>query len=106
MQPLPAIKLKRSDNLKATILPDGYLALFATATNYAYTLPPLSALAWEFLDGQHTLEEVVREVVSAVGTVDEPALRRELLVLIDSLKENGFVIETEVMNPPQPLPSA
>jgi len=84
-------KFKRASKLKTTILPDGYVAIFSTPTDRAYTLPPLGALAWEFFDGEHSTDDVIREVAKAIGTEETAQLRQQILDLTNELQQSGFL---------------
>lgn len=85
--------LKRATNLKTSILPDGYIAIFSAPTERAYTLPPLGALAWEFFDGEHSNDDVVAQVAKLIDSETTPLLRQQILELIDELRQNGFLKE-------------
>ncbi len=83
--------LKRVSKLKTTILPDGYVAIFAGPADRAYTLPPLAALAWEFFDGEHSTEEIVTEVAKVVGTEETKELHDQIMDLSNELRKSGFL---------------
>ncbi len=83
--------MNRRIDVKTTILPDGYLALFCPATNWAYSLPPLGALAWEFFDGQSSTEDVVQQVAKIVAVSDVENLRTQINELVSELMSNGFL---------------
>jgi hypothetical protein len=85
--------LQRNPSIKSTLLPDGYLVLFDTQTDWAHTLTPAAAMIWELSDGQHTLADMVGEIRGLVGAEKAPeeieGLARELIasgLLISSLQ--------------------
>jgi len=85
---------KRADKLTTTVLPDGYVAIFSAVTNCAYTLPPIGALAWEFFDGDHSIDEIVNEVLGVVGqrsTLDAADLRQQISALAEELATSKFL---------------
>jgi hypothetical protein len=85
--------LKRAAKLKTTILPDGYVAIFSAPTDYAYTLPPLGALAWEFFDGEHSIDQLVEDVARALGSEETAELHEQIVALTKELQRSGFLEE-------------
>ncbi len=74
-------------------MPDGYVAIFSTANDPAYTLPPLGALAWEYLDGDHSTEDFVREIAAVVGSENTTELPKQITELVHELERSGFLQE-------------
>src|ERR1700722_5885734 len=88
----PALGAKRKAGIATTILPDGYVAVFCKDTCRAYTLPPIAGLAWEFFDGEHSEEEIVRKITTLMGENDASAdLREQITKLSEELFKNGFL---------------
>jgi hypothetical protein len=85
---------KRRDDLSTSILPDGYVTLFCPRTNWAYALPPIAALAWEFLDGAHSIDEVASEVRKLVGD-GNAQLTDDIVAVVEQLSSLGLVATQE-----------
>jgi hypothetical protein len=89
-------KLTRATDQKTTILPDGYIAVFSTTSNHAFTLPPMAALAWEFMDGEHSEEEIVQSVSQVLGSeVSLSELREQISQLVKELAEANFLVDDQ-----------
>ena len=84
-------KLKRAPELKTTVLPDGYIAVFSGPSQNAYTIPPSGALAWEFFDGQNSTADVVKLVATELGVPESSELREQIEGLANELLKNGFL---------------
>jgi len=83
---------KRRIDLKSTLLPDGCLVIFDETTEWAHTVSPLGAMAWELSDGQHTTKEIVDEIIVLTAeSLDKKQLEAEVLQLIAELSENGLL---------------
>jgi hypothetical protein len=85
---------KRAEKLTTTVLPDGYVAIFSAATNCAYTLPPIGALAWEFFDGDHSIDDIVNELLAVVvpsSTLNAADLRQQISLLAEELEASKFL---------------
>jgi hypothetical protein len=83
--------LKRASAVKTTVLPDGYVALFSAPTDYAYTIPPAGAVAWEFFDGDTPIEDVIEEAAQALGVENSSDFSQQILNLAVELQKNGFL---------------
>ncbi len=68
---------------------DDWAVLFDPDTGHAYGLNPVSVLIWQFLDGRHTVEDIVREVQAACEDVPEAAAEHVQAFIADLLK-NGL----------------
>jgi len=90
-------KLTRAADQKTTILPDGYVAIFSTISNYAFTLPPIAALAWEFMDGDHTEQEIVQNLSQVLGSeVSLDELSEQISQLVTELTESNFLVKNQL----------
>jgi hypothetical protein len=86
-------KLRRSDLITTKSLPDGHAVLVSKKTNWASTITPLAALAWEFCDGENTIEQIVEKIKSIPELQLQSDLRDEVSSLLEDLVEAGFLEE-------------
>lgn len=86
---------RRNPDVKTTLLPDGYVVLFSTKTDWAHTLNPTGALVWEFCDGQHSVDELVSEVAGLLAGSDRKLLRTEVELLLQELLAAGLVFDED-----------
>ncbi|HEY9868319.1 MAG TPA: PqqD family protein [Candidatus Obscuribacterales bacterium] len=86
---------KRNPDVKTTLLPDGYVVLFSTKTDWAHTLNPTGALVWEFCDGQHSVDELVSAVAGLLAGSDPERLRTEVESLLQELLAAGLVLDED-----------
>lgn len=84
---------KRKAGVKATVLPEGHVVLFDTTTDWAHTLNPLAAMAWELSDGEHSVPDIVDEIVSLVEELplDSRELELQLTEFFEELTSAGFL---------------
>ncbi len=82
---------KRRDDLRTSILPDGYLTLFCQQTSWAYALPPIAALTWELLDGAHSVSEIVSEIRALVEEDKTQNLSEDIVAVIEQFSSLGLV---------------
>lgn len=73
------------------MLPDGFLVLFNTKSDWAHTLNPRGALVWEFCDGAHTPDQICEELASVLGDCDRSELRGDVQKLIETLLNEGLL---------------
>ncbi|MGH7192251.1 MAG: PqqD family protein [Candidatus Saccharimonadales bacterium] len=77
------------------MLPDGYIVLFNTKTEWVHTLNPCGALVWEFCDGSHLPDEIAAEIAALTGCANPAALQTEITVLINTLIEQGMLLHRQ-----------
>lgn len=73
---------QRGQNVRSTLLPDGYVVLHDIKTDWAHVLTPLGALTWEFCDGEHSAGDIAQEICRLV---DDSSNKSELLPQIEQL---------------------
>ena len=87
----------RNPAIKSTLLPDGYLVLFNTKTDWALTLNPSAALVWDFCDGAHSLPEIVAELAAATESADKAVLKAEVESLVQQLARDSLLTVADAM---------
>ena len=85
------MKPVRNRQVRTKLLPDGHIVLFCEQTDWAHTLSPLAGIAWEFCDGQNTVDEIVASVAQTAGLEASTSIREELAKLLDELLESGLL---------------
>lgn len=85
-------KPKRNPDVETRFLPDGHVVLFSRKTNWAHTLTPLAAIAWEFCDGETAMDEIIVNVCSTAEASDANT-KVQLVELIAELEQNGLLDE-------------
>lgn len=89
-------KLCRHPSIQTTALPDGHAVLMSKDTEWAFTITPVAAIAWEFCDGTNTFEEIVAHVQAVPEFEPVTAnLSTELAPLFEELTDAGFLIPSE-----------
>jgi hypothetical protein len=83
-------KLLRNPDVETKMLPDGHVVLFSPQTDWAHTLSPLGGIAWEFCDGENTVDEII-ELVANTVEVNSKEVSGELKTLCDELVESGLL---------------
>jgi len=83
----------RNEDVRATILPDGYVLLHSPKDNLVHTLTPLGGLVWEYCDGSNTIDDIVIRISEIDEIGSPPDLQSEVLALTDKLTESGLLIE-------------
>ncbi len=83
---------KRNPDVESKLLPDGHVVIFSNSSEWAHTVTPLAAIAWEFCDGEHSVDEIVKCVIeySNLGGSDlqiQPAISE----LLDEFAQSGLV---------------
>ena len=85
-------RLTRDPEVKASILPDGHVLLFLERNDWCYTLSPLGGLVWEFCDGGHELEDIVRRIEAIPGASSDPDLPGQVEELVRTLDGYGLLL--------------
>jgi len=71
------IRPKRNPNVQTKMLPDGHVVIFSNDSDWAHTITPLAAIAWEYCDANilwkkhksglaYTEEPVATEIQPAI----------------------------------------
>lgn len=84
-------KPTRSQDLRATTLPDGFVVLLSEKTGWAHSLTPLAALVWEFCDGQNTVDEIAAQINAIPEVISRPVSPEEIQELLNQFSEDGFL---------------
>lgn len=82
---------KRAQDIESRLLPDGYLALVSTQTDWAYTLNPPGALVWEFCDGELSADEIADRAAKILGA-DPLQFACQAQELIAELANAGVIL--------------
>lgn len=69
---------------------DGDVSLFDTATQQALLLNATASDVWRLLDGQHTLDDIVRLLATAYGQADDD-IRPDVERTVATLTDAGFL---------------
>jgi len=81
-------KPTRNQNFNARLLPDGYVLLYSETSDWVHTLTPLGGIVWEFLDGEHTAEEIADLIRSNAEIESSPD---DVSKLLEDLKQKGLL---------------
>ncbi|HEY9679197.1 MAG TPA: PqqD family protein [Drouetiella sp.] len=86
-------KFQRHPEVQMNLLPDGHLVLSDQASSWAYTLTPLGSIVWEFLDGNNSEEDIVREIqaIDEIPAIEN--LQEQVTLLISELNESGLLVD-------------
>jgi SynChlorMet cassette protein ScmD len=68
---------------------DDWAILFDPDTGDGYGLNPVSVFIWKFLDGKHTLQDILKEIHESCEDVPENA-EQEIKDFIDELVRKGY----------------
>ena len=85
-------QLQRHPDVKALILPDGYVLLHLKSYNWIYTLTPLGGLVWEFCEGANTIDDVVGSIGEIEEVTPAPDLKDKVKDLIAELEKVGLLL--------------
>lgn len=83
-------KLIRNPDVETKLLPDGHVVLFSAQNDWAHTLTPLGGIAWEFCDGESTLDQII-DLVATTAEVKVESVSEELKTLCDELVNSGLL---------------
>lgn len=83
----------RNRAIVTTPLPDGYVVLHSTDTDWAQTLTPIAGIVWEFCDGKHDLNQIVDEVSSLITERTRAELHVEIKSLLNDFTKFDLVQE-------------
>jgi hypothetical protein len=77
-----AMHPRRNPEIETKLLPDGHAVLFSKQTNWAHTITPLAAVAWEFCDGNHSMDEISSQVAEIAA---DPNFSVDLKTVVNDL---------------------
>jgi hypothetical protein len=83
----------RNPEIRTRLLPDGHAVLFSGQSDWAHTITPLAAVAWEFCDGQNSEDEIFSKVAEIAEAGDDAELRNIVKILIRDLKDSGLLVD-------------
>ncbi len=81
----------RNPNVKSKLLPDGHVVLFAQDHDWAHTLSPLGGIAWEYCDGEHSVDEIVQFVAETAGVQSSTEFKSGITQLFEELCGSGLL---------------
>lgn len=82
--------MRRSD-IVARILPDGYVLLEVTGTDWVHQLTPMGGVVWEFCDGKNSAEEIVERISALEEIGAMPELKEHVDRLLDEFRRAELV---------------
>lgn len=85
------LRPKRNPDVQTKMLPDGHVVIFSKENDWAHTITPLAAIAWEYCDGNHSVDEIV-ECVRAFTTDGD--IKPAICELLNELAQGGLVSDT------------
>ena len=88
------IRPKRSPNVQTKMLPDGHVVIFSNDSDWAHTITPLAAIAWEFCDGEHSVDEIVNQVLAYTEEPVATEIQPAICALLNDFAQGGLVIDT------------
>ncbi|HEY9713104.1 MAG TPA: hypothetical protein V6C72_06520 [Chroococcales cyanobacterium] len=92
---------KRNPDVETKMLPDGNVVLFSTKNEWAHTITPLAAVAWEYCDGNNDLAEIIERVKAIssteglVGSDADHSLSELIEALLEELADSGLLQSSE-----------
>ena len=84
--------LTRDPEVKASVLPDGHVLLHLERNDWCYTLTPLGGLVWEYCDGEHAPEDIVRRIEAIPDVTPDPELLGKVKDLLRTLEDLGLLL--------------
>jgi len=92
--------LLRHPHVKATILPDGHVALHLK-NDWVYVLTPLGALVWEFADGEHSVDDMFDEISVIKEIQVSSELRQQIEELVGQLRDASLLVSPDFVPEPE-----
>lgn len=77
---------------------DQELMLLEINTNEMYRSNSIGAFIWERLDGSHTVEEIVADLLEACTGVQEERVWKDVWSFLQALKEKRLIQEVEALS--------
>jgi hypothetical protein len=84
--------LTRDPDVKASVLPDGHVLLHLERNDWCYTLTPLGGLVWEYCDGAHGPQDIVRGIEAIPDVPPDPELLAKVEELLRTLEGLGLLL--------------
>ena len=84
---------QRHPDINTKVLPDGYVVLSSSKTDWVNVLNPTGALVWELSDGELNIEEIVDQIQELLQRSDRTELLNQVDTLIKELAKVGLVSE-------------
>ena len=89
------MKPKRIPDIETKMLPDGHVVIFSKTSDWAHTITPLAAIAWEYCDGEHSVDEIVARVLEYANG-DSQNLQPEISALLTDFAQSGLIADATV----------
>lgn len=88
------MKPKRNSNIQTKLLPDGHVVIFSNNSDWAHTITPLAAIAWEYCDGEHSVDDIVSCVLEYAGEgANGATLQPVISELLHDFEQSGLVTD-------------
>ena len=88
------IRPKRNPDVQTKMLPDGHVVIFSQQSDWAHTITPLAAIAWEYCDGEHSVDEIIKQVLTYTEAPDVAEIQPAICALLDDFAQGGLVSDT------------
>ena len=82
----------RNPDIETKMLPDGHVVIYSTNSDWAHTITPLAAIAWEYCVGEHSLDEIV-DCVRQLANLDSESndIQPAITELLNDFARSGLV---------------
>jgi Coenzyme PQQ synthesis protein D (PqqD) len=87
------MKPKRIPDVETKMLPDGHVVIFSKSSDWAHTITPLAAIAWEYCDGEHSVEQIVERVIEHANAGDSQQLQPAINELLADFAQSGLIAD-------------
>lgn len=88
------IRPKRNPDVQTKMLPDGHVVIFSQQSDWAHTITPLAAIAWEFCDGEHSIDQIVEQVLTYTEAPNAAEIQPAITALLNDFAQGGLVSDT------------
>ncbi len=88
------IRPKRNPDVQTKMLPDGHVVIFSQQSDWAHTITPLAAIAWEYCDGEHSIEQIVEQVLTYTEAPNASEIQPAIAALLNDFAQGGLVSDT------------
>ena len=95
---IQTLTLQKSEDLSATVLPDGRWLLYSQDAGTAITLTASAGILWELCDGLTMVSGLIEQLQEFYPDVPEARLKAETTAMLHDFLEQGLVHE----NSPDP----
>lgn len=86
----PGARPLQQDCVHDEMLADGSMVLYNGCRQQVLTLNPTAALVWEYCDGEHNVEAIVREIAGVFPTAPSP--EADVRAMLDSFLQTGLIV--------------